>query len=272
MDFKKFGLEDGPILFCIPGLIGAPEDFNEMLGALGEKYTIVIVDPNHEIRATEGMNVSLETMNELSYDSTAEVVKDFLLQTFPGRDYYFLGVSLGGKVVYDFASKFPYLFKSAVITDVGPGSFSESELFKTVEGIVDGVNLDLVWPELKKELQLKIPDKNLRILIQTQIAYPDKVPPARWKTGMRNFENLLKRQSLDDQANLFFEVDSSLALKNSFFHVLHSEKTSGIGKKMYEAMKEMASIKLYEVGDSTHFLHISHKGLIVEKALMMLEH
>lgn len=270
MDFKKFGLDHGPVLFCIPGLIGGPEDFNEMLGTFGKHFTIIIVDPNHKTRVTEGMNLSLETMNELSYDSTSEMVKDFLLKNFPGRDYFFLGVSLGGKVAYDFATKFTHLFKGAVITDVGPGSFSESELFKTVEGIVDTVDLTLAWPELKKSLQVLIPDKNLRILIQTQIGYPNKEPPAVWKTGMKNFEKLLKRQSLDDQEVSFSAVDSTLAAEGKVIHVLHSEKTSGIGNRMYESMKTMKSIRLYEVPDSTHFLHISHKDLIIEKVLLLI--
>ena len=270
MYFQKHGLVHGPILFCIPGLIGGPEDFNEMIGKLGEKFSIIIIDPNDRRRLEEGMNLSLESMKEISYDSTSIDVKNFLLENYPDRKYFFLGVSLGGKVVYDFAVKFPEHFSGGVITDVGPGPFSESELFITINDIVNNVDLNLPWPELKKKLQESIPDKNLRVLIQTQVAYPNQAPPAIWKTGMKNFENLLKRQSLDNQEELLMKVDSTLFESNHYLNVLHSGKMSGIGERVYQEMKKMKSLKIQEVADGNHFLHISHKDLIITKVLSML--
>ncbi len=271
MYYVKEGLEAGPVLCCIPGLMGGPEDFNAMLEFLKDKFSLIIIDPNQERRTQEGLNLSVESMKAISYDSTAAGIKSLLDDLYPHSQYYFLGISLGGKVVYDFASRFPDSFAGGVITDVGPGPFSESDHFKVVEKIVDETDLNLPWPELKKQLVQNIPDKSLRILIQTQIHYPDKVPPAIWKTGMKNFEELLKRQSLDLQGSALIKVDQQLSSEKRFIDVLRCENNSGIGQKSLEEMRKLSFIRIHDIPDSTHFLHISHKDLIVEKVLKMLE-
>lgn len=270
MECKKLGLENGPILFCLPGLVGGPEDFNPMLPKLEEKFTILIFDPNSKRRTTEGLNLTIESMNEIEYDSTADQAKNFLVKNYPGRDYYFLGVSLGGKVVYDFAYKYTDLFKGGLVTDVGPGPFSESELFKTIERIVDTVDVNQEWPGLKKSLKEMIPDKNLRIIMQTQIGYPNKTPPAVWKTGIRSIEGIVKSQVVDDQTETFGEIDQKLVENKTLLHVMHSEHISGVGERSYEVLKKMKGIKLHEIMDATHFLHISHKEQLVDIVLSMI--
>ncbi|HXH29868.1 MAG TPA: alpha/beta hydrolase [Bacteriovoracaceae bacterium] len=270
MNFVGHGLNSGPVLVCLPGLIGGPEDFRDIIVDLKDHFQIMILDPNSERRVQVGLNLTPEAMREISYDSTSDGIRDVLFQHAPGQKYFFLGISLGGKVVYDFAIKYPELIQGGVITDVGLSPFGDSELFKVIEGIVDHTDLSLPWAEIKKSLQDTIPDKNLRILIQTQITYPDKKPPAVWKTGMKNFENLLKRQTLDLQVEGYQQVDQQLFRENKSLFVMHASAISGISAQGYAAMKKMKSIKIVEIAHSTHLLHVTHKDEISKLALGML--
>ncbi len=269
MNFVTHGLSHGPILVCLPGLIGGPEDFRDIIVGLRDHFRILIVDPNAERREQEGLNLSTATMLEISFDTTAVTLRDELLRSYRDQRYFFLGVSLGGKVVYDFALRFPELFAGGVITDVGLSPFGDSELFKVIEGIVDHTDLNLPWTEIKRSLQDLIPDKNLRILIQTQIAYPEKKPPAVWKTGMKNFEALLKRQTLDDQVDRYAAVDGTLTAAGKRIVVLHAEKMSGISTPGHQVLKGMKSIQLVEVPGSTHLLHVTHKDEIADHVIAL---
>ncbi|MGZ3745053.1 MAG: hypothetical protein ACXWRA_14860, partial [Pseudobdellovibrionaceae bacterium] len=166
---------------------------------------------------------------------------------------------LGGKIVYDFAHKFPHLFKGAVITDVSPGSFGESRLFQFIESLVSDLNLNQAWPELKKELRERIPEPSLRSLIQSQLFYPNKQLPAAWKVGMKHFRALLQRQAMDEQFGALKKVDAALVEKGSQICVLKAENLSAIDEVSYAEMKKLKSIKIYPLKGASHFIHITHK-------------
>lgn len=269
MQFETFGNSNAPALVCIPGLLGGPEDFRNILEALEKYFFIIILDPNNERRQQGLANLTEEVMKEISFNSTSGDIDSVLLEVKKEKAYL-LGISLGGKIVYDFAIKYPHKFLGGVITDVGPGSFEQSDLYKFVDKIVQEINLNLTWPELKLDLQKKIPDRSMRSLIQTQISYPQQKPPGSWKTAMKNFREMLRRQSIDNQFEDFKKVDSLLQNEKSYIQVLHSGCYSGISAETLQLMQSLKSIKISMIPGASHFIHVTHKPLIQEKILNML--
>lgn len=263
MDFNSFGSSHLPTLVCIPGLLGGPEDFEAMLPGWSNRFHVMVLKPEHR---NLGLNVSEKVMKEVSFNSSAEDIRDLLLKNNISQATL-VGISLGGKVIYDFAMKFPAMFKAGIITDVGPGSFEESDLFQFVDQFVRNAPLHLPWQELKKHLADNIHDRSLKTLIQTQIFYPEKKPPAVWKTGMQNFSNMLQRQSIDNQIESLKKSDAALASQDRYFYILRASSYSGIGQTSLEAMRQMKSIRMIDVPSSTHFLHISHKDAVEEAVL-----
>ena len=270
MSFEIAGNPEGPALVCVPGLLGGPEDFRNMLDAWTEKFCIIILDPNAE-RRDEGLNLSAESMKEVSFDTSAIDIRNALVEHLPDRPYYFLGISLGGKIVYDFALRFPEIFSGGVITDVGPGSFEDAELFQNVERDILATSLEKPWAEVRQDLRTRITDRNLRIFIQSQIFYPKGQNTGIWKTGMENFKELLQRQSIDDQFENFEKVAPRLFEEKKFITVLHSDHNSGISKNTFEKMQKLPCLKIKTLSNTTHFMHVTHKSEIETAVLNLLK-
>jgi len=268
MKYEVTGNSNGPVLVCVPGLLGGPEDFRQMLPAWENQYCIVIPDPNAERRDMK-LNMTEEVMQEVTFESSAIDIRDYLVEHFPDRPYYFVGISLGGKIVYDFAIRYTDLFHGAVITDVGPGPFEQSELFQMVDKLVIETNLNQPWSSLRLELRERIQDKSLRILIQSQISYPKGSAVAIWKVGMQSFKSMLVRQSIDDQFEKMELISDRLAAEKKWITVLHSATHSGISADTFQAMQRLSCIKIKTLKDTSHFMHVTHKGEI-EAAVLNL--
>ncbi|HEY8271834.1 MAG TPA: alpha/beta fold hydrolase [Pseudobdellovibrionaceae bacterium] len=265
----SLGNEKAPILVCVPGLLGGAEDFRGIIDPLLSEFHVLIFDPNASRRQFGLNGLTVEVMQEIQFDCTADEIA-IELAKFTSEPILMCGISLGGKIVYDFAHKFPHLFKGAVITDVSPGSFGESRLFQFVEGLVSDLNLNQDWPGLKKELRERIPEPSLRSLIQSQLFYPTKQPPAAWKVGMKHFRALLQRQAMDEQFKALMKVDELLLKQGSEIRVLKAENLSAIDDISFGEMKKMKSIKIYPLMGASHFIHITHKQDI-QNLLMQLK-
>lgn len=270
MQFEVHGKEDGPLLLCVPGMMGGPEDFRNFLEAWKEKFLVVVLDPHAARRDGGFKNVTLEAVQQFDVDVTG--VADLMVEGIKatGREKAFMvGISLGGKMVYDFMTRHPKYFAGGVVTDIGPASFAESELYHYVDRSVMETNLDLSWPDMKADLQKRITERNLRSLIQTQLFYPNQQPPAQWRLGMQNFREMLQAQSADDQFPALRKVDAELAAAGAYLHVLKAERLSAITPETLAPMQEMKCLKIVPVSDCSHFLHISHRQVLQDEVLKL---
>lgn len=264
----SFGNEKAPILVCVPGLLGGAEDFRGIIDPLLNEFHVLIFDPNASRRQFGLNGLTVEVMQEIQFDYSADEIAIELAQ-FTSEPIWMCGISLGGKIVYDFAHKFPHLFRGAIITDVSPGSFGESRLFQFVEGLVADLNLNQDWPSLKKELRERIPEPSLRSLIQSQLFYPNKQLPAAWKVGMKHFRALLQRQAMDEQFAALMKADATLVSQGSEISVFKAENLSAIDDLSFEEMKKLKSVKIYPLQGASHFIHITHKRDIQNLLLQM---
>lgn len=256
---RSLGNTNEPILVCVPGLLGGAEDFREIIQPILDEFHILIFDPNEDRRQFGLNGLTVEVMQEIQFDYSANEIA-MELKEFTDKPIFMCGISLGGKIVYDFVHKFPHLFRAGVITDVSPGSFGNSELFQFVESLVSNLNLDQSWPDLKKDLRERIPEHSLRALIQSQLFYPTKKPPAAWRVGMKHFRALLQRQAMDEQFAALKKVDDLLADQKHWVHVLKAGYLSAIDGESYEEMKSLRAIQIHRLENASHFIHISHKA------------
>lgn len=266
MHYSSYGDPKNPALICVPGLLGGPEDFINIIPRWTDLFHIFILDPNYERRQIGLNQLSAETIREISFDSTSADIAT-LMEKENKKDAALVGVSLGGKIVYDFAIKFPKLLRGALITDVGPGSFEDTLLYKTVDRLVREVPLHLPWADVKKYLATEIEDRPLRSLIQSQVSYPNKTPPGIWKTAMGNFRKMLQKQSIDDQFEGLMKVDDFLFKEKRFIHILRAVDLSGVSTESLSQIEQLKSITQEVVPDSTHFLHVTHKELLVDRVV-----
>ncbi|MFZ4402696.1 MAG: alpha/beta fold hydrolase [Pseudobdellovibrionaceae bacterium] len=268
--FEVVGDRSFPVLMCVPGLMGQPENFSQMIPQWTSQYCVVLVNP--EAGNGSGLyGLSAEEMQAVAYYASADVIHDFLSQEFPDADgFYFVGLSLGGKIVFDYAVKFPHFFKGAVVVDAGLSSFEKSEIYKVTNDIHNNLNLNQEWPAIKAELKEKLPEKNLRVLVQTQVIYPDKKPPARWKKGMEFFSRMLGEGSISEQFEPYSKVDAFLASQNRIVRVLHAARLSSICEPSYQQMKKLKSLAMIETENTSHFMFATHIPMVVNEVLNLL--
>lgn len=271
MHVQSFGLPlPAPTLICVPGLLGGVEDFSGMLDIWKHHFHVLVLDPNFERREQGLSNLSVETLQEISFASSADDIAK-AMDEHKITKAYLAGISLGGKIVFDFAIHHSQRLLGALITDVSPGPFAHSELFQFVDKTVTHAPMHLPWADMKAYLEDSIKDRNLRSLIRTQIHYPQGKPPAMWKTGMANFEKMLTMQSINNQYEGLQAVDETLQKAKSCLSVLKAGSLSGISDFDFQKLRGFKSVKLQVVQEATHFLHVTHKDLIVEKTLELLK-
>ncbi len=269
MQYDEMGSKENPTLVCVPGILGGPENFAAMVPGLIDRYHIVIFDPSAERRDLALTNASLmQAMQQLAYYQTADEIA-VALNKMGRSEAFFLGISLGGKIIYDFALKFPQMFAGGVVTDVGPGPFEETHLHIFIADLVENLDLTVPWTELRAEMNRIVPDRNLRIMLQSQIHYPEGKPPGMWKPSMRYLSEMLERQNMDDQFEGLAKVDDFLASEGRFIHVFKASSLSGISDSAVQRMKAFKCIRLHPIDGTTHFLHVSHKNAIVDVANTM---
>ncbi len=271
MRYETDGNESGPLLLCVPGMMGGPEDFRNLKESWLSKFHVIILDPHAARRDLGFKKVTLDAVQEFDVDvtGTADAMVD-IIKKLGRTDAFMVGVSLGGKMVIDFMIRHPKHFAGGLVTDIGPASFGESELYQYVDRSVMETNMNLAWPEMKADLAKRITERNLRSLIQTQISYPTQKPPAQWRLGMQNFREMLNAQSADDQLEGMKKVDAEISSAGKYLHVLKAERLSAITQGTLASMQELKCLKITPVSDCTHFLHISHKALVQEKVLELL--
>lgn len=269
MQYDEMGNKENPTLVCVPGILGGPENFAAMVPGLIDRFHIIIFDPSAERRVHQGAAVNaLMAMQQLAYYQTADEIAE-ALHEIERSEAFFLGISLGGKIIYDFAVKYPQMFAGGVVTDVSPGPFEETQLHIFINDLVANTDLTVPWTELRAEMNRMVPDRNLRIMLQSQIHYPDGKPPGTWKASMQYLSEMLEHQKIDDQFDGLVKVDDFLAREGRLIQVFKASALSGIADNVLPKMEALKSVRLHPIDGTTHFLHVSHKNAIVEVANTM---
>lgn len=262
MNFDELGSRKNPTLVCVPGLLGGPENFAPMAEILEPKFHLLIFNPNI---VTKAQSLAAQ---KLSYNSSADDIYRSLIKLGLTQAYFF-GISLGGKIVYDFAAKFPHAFLGGVTTDISPGQLDESDIYLFIVNLVDRLDMNQPWAELKKRLMELVPNRDLRILLQTQIHYPERNPPAQWRQAMQYFHEALRSQKLEDQFEDLLAVDEYLAKHKRLIHVFRAGQLSGIGSQALAKMQKMSCFRIHPAPDATHFVQVSHKEAIAEMVVRL---
>lgn len=252
MRFQRYGRNDetAPLLVCAHGLMGSPDDFAGFLGEWEKAFQILVPDMAGEARE-RGYKTTSANGTQLCYDSAADAIASHLAEHFPGRRAFFTGVSLGGKIVYDFAGRYPEQFEGGVVTDVGPGALTDSDLCHFLDNVVGKINLAQPWRLISDELRQKIPERMLRILMQTQIAYSEESQTGHWKPSIRGVRGLLRG------ARIEFLWDEVARIRSPI-DVLLAESLSGISAVDLERMRTLPCFRFQPVPEASHFLQVTH--------------
>lgn len=250
MRIKLLGNKYGPLLVCIHGLMGAADDFDSLIPEWEKHFHIVLLDLVSDYEE-KGFRVEHNGQEVVCFDTVGPQIAAYLKNEFPGQSAYFTGVSLGGRVIYDIAAQEPKLVKGAVITDLGPSSIVDTELFKFLTTVVPALNLEQDWDGIKAEFAASLPDRRLRVLLQSQVVYDKQKKTGAWKDAIVGIQGAIEASVL----HIPWEKLEKNAVEIT---VLKATHICGITSEDLVKMKCLKSFTIKEIEGSNHFLHLSH--------------
>ena len=106
--FKKFG-NRGPYLIILHGLFGSSDNWQTGAKLLSEAYQVITVDLRNHGRSFHHEDFSFPTLADDLYDLWGEEVLE---------PCYWVGHSLGGKVVMQLAHLYPEIVRKMVVIDI----------------------------------------------------------------------------------------------------------------------------------------------------------
>jgi len=253
IEFHQRGNPEKPILVCLTGLLGTPNDFDNLLEGFDKEFCFLLPEVDPDAPNDEIMN----------YHAHSNRIYQELKQNYSDRSAYFVGLSVGAKTVFHFASDFPDSFLGAIVTDMSPGFIDNSELFRRLIGQDSRFNLEQDWKGIKKQIQDQFEDRNLQVLIKSLIRRPDpKVEKFEWNNAMFGIEKAILNNCTDELWNSLKEVSPKLEEKGAFFHLFRAEFMSGITDEDQEKLDLIPAFRTNFVPKASHFLHISHGHLL----------
>jgi len=248
---------EAPTLVCLPGMIGGPSDFKKINAGLEDHFHLLVVDINTNTRDEGIKGLKEESVENINYREVAREISEHLLERFPEKQVYLVGLSIGGKIAYHFIADHPEKFLGGVITDMTPGLMEHTDLFQNVIRTVESMNLNQDWNGIKSELNDKIADRNFRVLIKSQIFFPTPGAAAEWRNGMDGLERLLKRSSTDELWAQLKEAEAFLTENKRMLKILKAERMSGIAACDEKRLRELKFVSIETISNATHFIHIN---------------
>ncbi len=114
--FREYGSNVDKIIVIIHGLYGSSDNWHSIARELAKEYKVIVPDlPNH------GRSPHYRRFD---YDFLVQEVKLFL-NSLKIKNAYFIGHSLGGRIVLFIAHKYPDLVNKAVIVDIPPRNLTD---------------------------------------------------------------------------------------------------------------------------------------------------
>lgn len=241
-------------LVCIHGLMGDTIDFVSFYETWGKEFFLIIPETAPKGKDSGYMKDKGQGHPSLVYEGSIEKIKRFLDLRYPDQKLLFTGISLGGKLTIEFAGRYPESFLGAVVTDVGVGPLCGSDLYYFLKDVIPSVNLNQEWKDLKNELKEKIPDRMLRLLVQSSISYEEgNKKQAQIKGNMKGFVTALEGSSFENQHWVLDKLQGQVV-------VLKATNTSAIMDKDAEIMRGDSRFFIVELPGANHFIQINNKS------------
>ncbi len=122
---KIYG-ENPKHLLIFHGLFGQSDNFGTLAKQFSELYTVHTIDLRNHGRSFHS--------DEVSFDAMSDDILNYL-ETHQINTCYLLGHSLGGKVVMEFAYKYPERLEKLIVADIAPKSYPPHH-----QSIIKGLN------------------------------------------------------------------------------------------------------------------------------------
>jgi len=240
LNYKHFG--SGAPLIIIHGLFGSLDNWQSIAKQWAENFSVYIIDLRNHGKSPH--------VNKHSYDFIAEDIAEFMQQQHIEKAY-FLGHSMGGKAVMQFAIMYPKKVIKQIIVDIATKQYSRGH-----DDIFDALfhlNLDLIESRSEAEdaLKEKITETGTRQFLLKNLDR-NEAGQYEWKF---NLEVLYR-----DYNNISEAIKSKHAIEVSTLVIkgANSKYISAEDETVFKTMFPKTTIA--SVSNAGHWVHADNPG------------
>lgn len=181
--YKEYGVENEQVVVITHGLFGSSDNWGTIAKKLGEDLRVIVADARDHGRSPNSEDISYPIMAE----DFKELFDDLDLQ-----NVVFVGHSMGGKTVMEFAQRYPELLKCIVVVDISPKEHENSHNL-ILEGLISA-DLEVLNSRKDVEIHLRqyVPEPGVIQFLMKGLYWKDS-----GKLGWRMNAPLIK-QNLDN--------------------------------------------------------------------------
>lgn len=251
LNFKTFG--EGEPLIVLHGLFGMLDNWLTLSRKFAEHYQVFIIDQRNHGKSPHD--------DVIDYPSMAEDLYDFMVDhDIPQA--YFLGHSMGGKTVMQFAHLYPEKVKKLIVVDIAPKRYKGGQ-----EPIFEALfNVDLNKVDSRSDaeemLAQTIDEQEIRLFLLKNLAR-QKEGHYRWKMNLPaiydHYQDILG--SIENETPF---VNPSLFIRGGQSRYIQDEDFSLIREQFPNA--EIATVE-----KAGHWVHAEAPEELLKLALNFLD-
>jgi pimeloyl-ACP methyl ester carboxylesterase len=240
--------------------MGSPEELRFVIEALETQAQVLLPDfhVDTDLLADSYQDNAIRSFN---YDDGADAIAEQLQSSSGPRKAFFVGVSSGGKIVYDFMVRHPDLYGGSLLLDIGPAPFQDASFFQIFKNVIPKLQLDQPWAALKSQIRSLLPDRVAQVLLSSQIFYPDPLGPAQWRPGVFLIDQKLQSQRISDQLMHLPEIAD--CARRAPTRILVASQMSSLSPGMLDQLSNYPELRITRVPESSHFLHVTQRDEVI---------
>ncbi len=259
--YREYG--DGKPIIIAHGLFGMSDNWISVAKALASDFKVYVPDMRNHGKSPHSSDHTYEAMSNDLY----EFIEDRKLE-----NAVFIGHSMGGKTVLQFAEKHPEKVSGMVIIDISPKQYVPDAAFfkkalnhKILLESMRKINLKEAKnrAELTELLQANFKNIFLIQLVQKNI-YRDKNKQFRWKINVEALRNHLSEMRREIKL-----TDAVKSIKTLFVFGENSPYFRNTDKMFIKKKLPAAEIRI--IPKSGHLIHIEQEKQFIDTILSFLK-
>lgn len=250
LNYKELG--SGEPLIILHGLLGSLDNWQTLARQYAEQYHVYYIDQRNHGRSPH--------TDTHSYPEMVEDLKEFMEQQ--GLDSaHLLGHSMGGKVVMEFALKYPDKVKSLIVADMGMKEYRphHEEIFNALLRL----DLDVIEKrtDAQEQMDALINDKSVRQFLLKSL---DRTSDGKyeWKFNLQVLYN--------DYPNILHAVESDMVFEKPVLFI-NGGKSGYLKETDLESFKKnFPQAKMHTIEEAGHWLHAEAPREFLEASMKFL--
>ena len=247
--YREKGAASNPPLIILHGLWGASDNWLEVANLLSDRFHVIIPDlPNH------GKSFHHERHD---YEFLADCVYEFIAGLNLSCQPYWLGHSMGGKILMHLLLKWPKIAQRAAIVDIIPkdyGQASNVRLHHELIAYIKSIRIEDIHERsiFLKRIQEDLKEEELYQLLAKNIRKNKESGLLEWKVNLKALQTHMNHLADWQNPSASICPDPILFIKGECSDYIHPTEDLPLIRQYFP------KANLTEIPEASHAIHATH--------------